>query len=121
MYLDPVDEDYAIFKIQMPRGSWFGLGLGSAKMEPGSDLIQIDGTELKVYDKYSVGKTRPEMDDEQNVVASFKSLPDNLLEVTLRRALDTGDIVHDYLIPAYQPFELSWALHSGTGDVNAKH
>ena len=38
-FVDPQDLDYAIIKLQMPQGSWFGLGLGTSNMNPGSDMI----------------------------------------------------------------------------------
>ena len=60
--MDPADADYAIFKLQMPRNTWFGIGLGTSNMREGSDLIQIDGGALKAFDMNSLGKRAPAKD-----------------------------------------------------------
>ena len=62
-YVDPVDSDYAIIKMIMPRGDhWFGIGLGTANMSVGSDMIQFDGKNRKAYDMNANGNRPPEED-----------------------------------------------------------
>lgn len=49
----------AVFKIEMPKDNWCGLGLGTKDMSAGSDMIMIDSGSQKVYDMVSVGNKQP--------------------------------------------------------------
>ncbi len=49
----------AVFKIEMPKNNWCGLGLGTRDMAEGSDMIMIDGGSQKVYDMISIGNKQP--------------------------------------------------------------
>ena len=60
-------------------------------MSVDSDMIMVDGGSRKAYDMISVGNKPPEVDSEQNIETTFKTLKNGRLEVTIRRALDTGD------------------------------
>ena len=47
----------------------------------------------------SIGNAQPEIDDQQDLEAWFRDLPSGQLEVKLRRQLDTGDLINDYVLP----------------------
>ena len=54
-YLDPVVAGGVMFEITMPKSSWVGIGLGAPDMTADTDMIQIDGGNQVVYDRYSIG------------------------------------------------------------------
>ena len=63
-HLDPSNPEYAIFKLKLKKDTWVGLALGSLGMKTGTDMIQIDGDNLKAYDMTSRGYMFPEIDAE---------------------------------------------------------
>ena len=65
--IDPDDNDFAIFQVQMKQNQWFGLGLGTRDMSVDSDMIIIDSDERKVYDMHSAGNRVPIEDDSQDL------------------------------------------------------
>ena len=57
--VDPNDDDYALFTLQMPLGDkWFGIGFGS-DMTQGNDLYMIEGNNGQVVDMVSTGNAAP--------------------------------------------------------------
>ena len=105
----------------MPKNTWFGFGLGSKNMDPNTDMIQIDGGSLVAYDVYAVGKRAPAVDVQQDIEYTFEQMPNDKLSVTLRRALDTGDFLYDYIIPVDTQFDMSWALNTRSSDISSQH
>jgi len=69
----------------------------------------------------SVGRRQPEMDPLQDIEAWFRDLPTGELEVKLRRQLDTGDLVNDYVLPVEESFDLAWAIHTQSSDISRIH
>ena len=53
--VDPADDKRAEIKLRMQKDTWMGLALGSSGMAVNTDMIQVDGTNKKVYDKTSSG------------------------------------------------------------------
>ena len=66
----------------------------------------------------SIGNAQPEIDDQQDLEAWFRDLPSGQLEVKLRRQLDTGDLINDYVLPVDQKFDLGWAVHTSSSDIS---
>ena len=84
----------------MVPDTWVGLSLGSTGMSSGTDMIQIDGENRVVYDKTSSGYQNPSNDQTDNLTDSYtftENSSGSLLNVEIRRPLDTGDS-NDYLI-----------------------
>ena len=71
-FLDPTDSSYAIFEIDMPTGTWFGLGLGTKNMSKNSDMLMFDASSQKVFDMHAVGNRLPIKDDSQDLQFTFK-------------------------------------------------
>ena len=74
----------------MVSDTWMGIGLGSTGMAENTDMIQIDGANKVVYDKYSSGYQYPSTDTTNHLEADFVE-DGELLTVTISRALDTND------------------------------
>jgi len=70
---------------------------------------------------YSIGLQAPAKDDIQDVQSKFTDLENGELEVTLRRALDTGDFDKDYILPVDTTFDLAWAVNLSSSDIQAMH
>ena len=119
-FLDPTDDSYAIFKIKMPSGSWFGLGLGTKNMDVDSDMIMIDGSNKKAFDMYSVGKRLPKQDNSQDLQYFFEQDGSEGLNVTVRRLLDTND-GKDFVLPIDQDFDLAWSINTSTARFEKAH
>ena len=49
------------------------------------------------------------------------SLYGGSIRFTIRRPFDTGDTVHDFLIPTDTDFELGWAVNEDSSDILSKH
>ena len=69
----------------------------------------------------SIGNGQPEIDGQQDLEAWFRDLPSGQLEVKLRRQLDTGDLINDYVLPVEQEFDLGWAVHTSSSDISQYH
>ena len=77
----------------MLKNTWVGISLGAAGMNPGTDMIQIDGTGLAAFDKTSTGWSAPSTDAKNGLTGTpiFTPVPgSNFLDVKIKRALDTG-------------------------------
>ena len=57
-----LNDDEVTITVTMNTGSWVGLVLGSTGMSSGSDMIQIDSDNEKVYDMTSAGYRSPRAD-----------------------------------------------------------
>ena len=121
--LDEDDPSQAIFEVYMKDGTWMGLVLGDVGMAPGSDMIQIkaNGTNSRVYDKFSTGYISPPIDSDKNLQATFRFFEGGFIRFTIKRALDTGDSQNDFLLPLEKSFELGWAVNSDTNNLLKKH
>jgi len=90
-------------------------------MTVGSDLVQVDGGKREAFDMHSVGNKAPAQDSQQDLDASFKTLSNGKLQVTIKRPLDTGDFIDDYVLPVDQPFDIAWAVNTKSSDISKYH
>ena len=75
----------------MVKDTWFGIGFGSG-MSAGTDMIQIDGGANQAFDMVAEGYGAPIKDEVDHLKdVTFTSGVGNLLNVEMRRALDTQD------------------------------
>lgn len=118
--LNPKDENYAMFKIQLSKQSWFGLSLGAKNMRKGTDMIAIDGANQKVYDQVSVGEVEPKNDAQDDIEFKFRDVDADNVEVQILRKLDTED-VEDFLIPVDQRFTIGWVVNTASADLAKEH
>ena len=118
--LDELDNDYAIIKVWMPKGTWFGLGLGTKNMKVDSDLIMVDSAARQVLDMHSVGNRMPARDASQDLQFKFDELGSDNLVVMVRRALDTSDTL-DYVLPIATDFDLAWAANLKSTNIEKAH
>lgn len=118
--IDPKDDTHAIIKVQMVKDTWFGIGFGKG-MGAGTDMIQIDGGANKAYDMVSIGYKAPIKDSVDHLKdVTFTSGAGNLLNVEMRRLLDTQDN-RDYVLQAEKDFDLGWALNESTSSIGSYH
>ena len=68
-----------------------GIVLGDSGMTTGADMIQVDGANQLVYDKISSGYQYPSSDTQQDLTATWTDIGNDVMEVVIERALDTGD------------------------------
>ena len=73
------------------------MGLGATGMAENTDMIQIDSEAQIAYDKISVGYRAPASDKNDSLEATFAPMDGEMVEVTIRRKLDTGDL-SDYVL-----------------------
>ena len=63
------------------------------------------------YDKISSGYQYPTSDTKNELNFTFKDVDSNTLEVTIRRACDTGD-TEDYVLQADTNIDFGWAVRT---------
>ena len=104
----------------LPKASWVGLSLGSSGMATGTDMIQIDGTAKKAYDKVSSGYQYPSTDTSDDLTATFTDVDSANTYVLIERDLDTND-AQDYVIPTDTEFTIGWAVLTTSSTMTSQH
>ena len=89
--LDSTDTEKAVITLRLSTSSWMGIVLGDSGMTTGADMIQVDGANQLVYDKISSGYQYPSSDTQQDLTATWTDIGNDVMEVVIERALDTGD------------------------------
>ena len=98
----------------MLKNTWVGISLGAAGMNPGIDMIQIDGTGLAVFDKTSTGWSAPSTDAKNGLTGTATFTPvagTNFLDVQIKRALDTGYSTN-YVLETDKDITFGWAVRT---------
>ena len=108
----------------MLKNTWVGLTLGTSGMAVGTDMIQIDGTGQVAFDMTSTGYKAPSLDTKNGLTGNVSFTPisgTNILEVKIKRALDTGD-TQDYVLETDKDITFGWALRTTSpATLTSKH
>ena len=95
----------------MKKSTWVGLAWSDADLTQGTDMWQIDGENFIAYDKISSGQgyAQSSTDGSQDLDYTFTDIGNDLLEVVIKRDLDTSD-GQDYLLETGVEFDIGWAI-----------
>lgn len=75
---------------------------------------------MQAYDKVSAGYNTLDSDSSNDLSAVFSDKGNGTLEVTIKRALDTGDN-KDYVLQTDRDFDMGWAVNTSSSNVSQKH
>lgn len=92
-----LEENNVMVRLKGPADRWFALGFGANNMAAGTDVVffaTVNGN-TEVYDGHLVGNAAPVVDELQNWNIFENVVEDGIRDITVSRALNTGD-VNDY-------------------------
>ena len=115
------------FYVNMPEDSaWIGLALGHKDMTFGGDMA-VFFSNKRLGDEYAYGDYNSDgfgepIPDRSN---DLKDHPEGVQEIAggrrrmwVRRDLDTGDPIQDFVIPLDQEFDIGYSMNDQYGDLS---
>ena len=110
--------------VDMPNNTWLSIGFGSSMRNVDMIAWHANGDNSYVADYFSVGKSRPALDSEQNLTATFQIEEKDDIEdedqdrvkFVTYRDLETNDTEFDYIVPLDQEIDMVYAFLSFSAD-----
>ena len=116
------DNSEVVIEVTTENDHYFGFGFGTTTMGTGNDMIMCTSStgSLACSDMYSAGNASPTVDSAENLTVTG-STSSGLNHYEIRRALDTGDSSHDYVIALDTEFDMIWSLGTSSNSVSSGH